>query len=204
MKRIAAFLVALMLCLMISPATSASTTQDVELFDILTREEFISLFVSDLNLMDDEYASLSEMIEVSYSYDFEILADNPTKANVFLTFDMQVGTAIYPFYLQGTVDQYRLSWGEVLWEGPVYGNIAINGTECFVSSSFSKIDGKAGAQVSVTIRPRLTESNFSPVSFVFGNEILTIDMIEDLKRSNTDSTGLSSNMGEFCGVSNRR
>lgn len=95
------------------------------------------------------------------------------------------------------VDQYRLSWGEVLWEGPGYGNIAINGTECFVSSSFSKIDGKAGAQVSVTIRPRLTESNFSPVSFVFGNEILTIDMIEDLKRSNTDSTGLSSNMGEF-------
>lgn len=197
MKRIAMFLVMIKLCLIVSPAASASTDQSYEIFDILSEEAFVSLFAPDLDLTDEGASTLEEMVNISYSYNFEVRADNPMKSNVVLEFDMQVGTASHHFCLEGTVDQYQVSWGAVLWEGPVFGNMVINGLRCSFSASFSKFDGKQDAQVSVTVRPEVGGTCSDPISFVFGSVVLSVDVMENLRSGNNETTEVMSNIDEI-------
>lgn len=198
MRKLAVILVATMLCLMVTPAVSANTTQEIELFDILTQEAFDALFYSNVDSVDDSVAesmlTVNNSIDISYSYEFEIRSDNPQKADVILFFDMLVGSTTYPFCLEGTVDAFQLSWGDVLWEGPIYGSSIINGTECAIVASISKLDGNPDVQISVTIQSKTGLDEFSPVSFTFGNLVLTVEMIEDLRITSHSGSAVNSNM----------
>lgn len=198
MRKLSVFLVASLLCLMISPAASANTSQGDEVFNILTQESFAYLFIPEGDSGGDALTAsvqtVTDSTSISYSYEFDVQVDNLEKADVILVFNMQVGSTIYPFRLEGSVDAFHLSWGDVLWEGPIYGTSTINGTECYVIASFSKIDSNQDVQVCVTVQSKTGMDEVSPVCFTFGNVVLTVEMIEDLKSSSAECFEVNSAM----------
>lgn len=198
MKKIAVLLVAVLLCQMTTPAVSANTSLEDELFVIATPEQFDCLFNSagDANAygLSSSSGTNEGSTDISYSYEFKVREDNAEKADVTLDFDIHVGSSTYPFCLVGTVDSYELSWGDVLWEGPIYGINIINGRECVVIASFSKLSSSQKAQISVTIQSKTGMDDFSPVAFTFGDAVMSLEITEDLNKYSTDNYEVSSNM----------
>lgn len=93
---------------------------------------------------------------------------------------MNVDTVTYYFCLEGTVDKYQLSWGGVLWEGPLYGTKSINEVEYAVIASFSRMDNRQDAQISVSVQSITDGDLFAPVCFSFGSLLVSPDIVEDL------------------------
>ena len=167
-----------MLCLMTTPAISALSQQDLGEVNILTQSEFKALFMPTASKQ-----VTIDIVDVVHSYEFEISEDNCLKADVELSFSIIVGEEIYSFDLYGVVDAFELSSGDTLWEGPLFGNELVNGIECLVNASFSKLASGPEIQVCVAIQPSTDMSGLGLVVISFGDNVLTPEMIDEQRNA---------------------
>lgn len=126
--------------------------------------------------------------EISYSYTFELQENDPTLADVSLTFTMAIGTQAYPVTVSGTVDSYLLSSGDTLWEGMIAGTTIIEGTEYKVLAGFSKLNSDPRTQVSVTIQAADKTNAIDPLVFTFGDEVITMQIHQELLGNTAEVT----------------
>ncbi|MBQ9168986.1 MAG: hypothetical protein IJX67_11350 [Oscillospiraceae bacterium] len=138
----------------------------------------------------------STIDEISYSYTFALQENDPTLANVSLTFTMAIGTQAYPVTVSGAVDSYLLSSGDTLWEGLITGTTIIEGTEYKVLAGFSKLNSSPSIQVSVTIQAADKTNAIDPLVFTFGDEVITMQIHQELA-GNTAEVSMESLSKEF-------
>lgn len=91
---------------------------------ILTQDSFEGLFNS-------------STIE-SVSYDYCITIIDTQRADVHLSYVLEISDSLYTGEVSGQVEGITISASDVVWEGPLYGELAINGHVCAVSIGFAK------------------------------------------------------------------
>lgn len=146
--------------------------------DIVTNDAFQELFSMNTNVRSATEEATIE--QVTYEYTFTQQEDNSEVADVTLSFVLTIDGQDYPVTASGTVDAYHLSSGDILWENLIRGNATINDTDCKVLVGFSKLDSSSDIQVSVTLQSLDVEKNFAPLVFVFGNQVITAEVYQDL------------------------
>lgn len=146
--------------------------------NIVTAEAFQNLFNSNGNARS--ISSDMTVEQVAYNYTFEQQENNPELADVTLSFVMTISGETYPVMATGTVDAHSLSSGEILWEGPIEGNVVINNKEYHVLAGFAKLNSSSDIQVSITLQSNVNGNMIEPVVFTFGDTVITKEVHDDI------------------------
>ena len=186
MKKILAFVLSLAMVTSLSvpafavenmPAMSTGGATDNSI-DMITSSAFDEVFgAGNASRSVSDEATIDE---ISYTYTFEPQENNPTLADVSLSFTMIVGNQSYPINVSGTVDAYLLSSGDTLWEGLISGTTEIGTTPYKVLAGFSKLSSNTNIQVSVTLQAVNESDAIDPVVFTFGDEVITMQIHQEL------------------------
>lgn len=143
---------------------------------VLTPESIPALF-------DTENITEQGIESVSYSYTFTPCSADSTSADVTLSFSINSGSMSIPCFVSGVVTAYPLESGNVFWEGPLRGNVVIQGTNVLLLSSFSKMSTSDEVQITLTMQPQDNSLPFTLLAF--GNDIMTDEVAQEL---GTDSS----------------
>lgn len=130
---------------------------------ILTQDSFEGLFNS-------------STIE-SVSYDYCITIIDTQRADVHLSYVLEISDSLYTGEVSGQVEGITISASDVVWEGPLYGELAINGHVCAVSIGFAKKDSNPNVQLSFTIQ--CFEDDYDTfVAFSAGTGVITSEIYD--------------------------
>lgn len=116
-----------------------------------------------------------DITSITYSYLFTPQEENPSQADVELSFTVKVGSVEYPMTASGVVDGYPLTSGRTLWEGPIEGTSTIDGVEYSILLSFSKLSGDSSIQLSGSI-----SRDGGSVTILFGEDLLTDEVLQEM------------------------
>ncbi len=110
---------------------------------------------------------------VSYDYDIEV-SENRETAEVTLNMEVFIGDSSYIASAEGEIDAHRLPSGDVLWEGPIDGEILLGDKTVELTVGFAKVESSGDVSVSVA---------FSGMAcgFTFGDYIMKGEVLEFFK-----------------------
>lgn len=173
--------------------TTSGTDTSVEL---IASEAFQSVFDFPTTARNVEPEPVID--SVTYNYNLTPQENDPFLADVVLEFSMLVDSKTYPVSATGIVDAYQLSNGETLWEGLLRGHVEINEKIYKVLIGFAKLGSSADIQISVTIQALDNTEAIDPIIFMFGNNVITMEIYEELTEDTHQiSTGNISNGHEM-------
>ena len=150
-----------------------SLTKKASNVNILVQEPMNELFQQ--NAATDEDATIDNL---EYRYWFDENKREALTANVDMLINMTVSGSDYTIEADGEVSGENLSSGEVLWMGPLEGEIEINNIEYLVMVGFTKMDELV--QVSVTIQSKDDKNVIEPVRYSFGDNVITEDIYQEI------------------------
>lgn len=173
MKKVLSGLMVMALLLQpISIQAQENLIHKVSNVNILAQEPMNELFQQGVA---DEDVTVENL---EYRYRFcEKKGDSLTSV-VDMAIHMTVSDVDYEFEVKGEVSGEKLSMGEVLWMGPLEGEIVIDGIEYLTMVGFTKLD--ESVQVSVTIQSKDDNETIEPVRFSFGDNVISEDIYQEI------------------------
>ena len=189
-KLLAIFILA---CIFLSPAlTSSASAHDYDYVytdvNIITPDSFEDIF------------SETEADRASFTYEMTVITNS--KANVMIDLELKVGSNYYSGLASGQVKSYDLPSGEILWEGPITGEISVGDEFYKITVGFTKLDSSNCSMLTITMK----SNNDELVAFSFGDdiikgEVLTLLNNRTVRQSNSTSTN-SLDLNELESVNN--
>jgi len=153
----------------------------------------LSEFSSDLSSIEQ-----NKTMEAGYSYKFLKQENNPELADVMVNLNLIINGEKIPVIASGTINAYKLTSGETLWEGPLHGHAKLNGEKASAIIGFSKLNAKQDAQMSVTIQPnensvkheesldKYADVDNPILVYLIEGDVLTSDIREEILNSPDD------------------
>ncbi len=173
MKKSISFI--LLVCLLIICVLPVNAETHPYSFDeaiVVTEDSFSQLFNTD------------HIDQVTYDYQFDTLQENDFQAHVILEISLKIYNVIYSIVTKGTVDSYQLNNGDILWEGPLDGEILINGKPYSVIAGFNLLDSTQESMISLTL-----QNDSTLVAISFGTNIITGSVLDFfMSQSNNESS----------------
>lgn len=126
----------------------------------------------DVILADDfkEKFGVEKVRRVSYDYDLTVLEDGET-ASVTLNMEVFIGDSSYVASAEGEVSAHSMPSGDVLWEGPIDGEMSIGDKTEKLTVSFAKVESSGDVSISVTF-------SGTACGFTFGDYIMKGEVLE--------------------------
>ena len=110
---------------------------------------------------------------VSYDYDIKV-SENRETAEVTLNMEVFIGNSSYIASAEGEIKAHSLPSGDVLWEGPIDGEILLGDKTVELTVGFAQVESSGDVSISVT---------FSGIAcgFTFGDYIMKGEVLEFFK-----------------------
>ena len=120
-----------------------------------------------------EKLGADSITKVSYDYEMQIAEDGES-AVVTIRMEVCVGDSSYTASAEGDLTAYHLPSGDILWEGPIDGEMAIGDKTEKLTVGFAKVESSGDVSVSVTFFG-------SACGFCFGEDIMKGEVLEFYK-----------------------
>lgn len=160
-KSISFILLVCLLMIYVLPVNAETHPYSFNEATVITESSFSQLFNTD------------HIDQVTYNYQFNILQEHASQAHVILEISLKINNCVYDILTEGTVDSYRLNNGDILWEGPLDGNVSINGELYSVIAGFNLLDSTQESMISLTL-----QNDSTLVAISFGTNIITGSVLD--------------------------
>lgn len=160
-KSISFILLVCLLMIYVLPVNAETHPYSFDEAIVVTEDSFSQLFKTD------------HIDQVTYDYQFDTLQENDFQAHVILEISLKINNVIYCIVTEGIVDSHQLNNGDILWEGPLDGEMLINGESYSVITGFNLLDSTQESMISLTL-----QSNSTLVAISFGTNIVTESVLD--------------------------
>lgn len=135
--------VILLVCILLTPVLTSSASAHA--YDHV----YTDVTVITPDSLEDVFGE-AEVDRAAYTY--EMVELNNSRAVVALEMELKIGHDYYTAVVSGTIDVHSLPSGDILYEGPIDGNMMVGENEHRVTISFIKTNTSKSAFISVTIQ----------------------------------------------------
>ena len=164
------------LAIVILPISASSNNNASSAATIITQESFALLFNTD------------HIDDVTYQYQFELLEEDSSRANVILQTMIIINNQTYLIETEGIINSYELNNSDILWEGSLDGSTIINNVTYTVIAGFALLDSTEECMISLTIQNDSTIVAISfGVNFIQGS-VLDFFLENHSETDNTNNT----------------
>ena len=119
----------------------------------------------------NEKFGVEKVRRVSYDYDIKV-SENGETAKVTLNMEVFIGNSSYVASAEGEVKAHSLPSGDLLWEGPIDGEMSVGDKTEKLIVAFAKVESSGDVSISVTFSDEQT------YGFIFGDYIMKGEVLE--------------------------